>query len=92
MLYPPIHNFIDGNFLASDNARLLNVVSPVDGRELSKVPMSSKKELDAAVAAANKAFASWSKTPIKERVQVFYKYKFLLEKNLESPEFLTGTP
>ncbi len=84
MLYPAIHNFIDGNFLTSDNARLLNVVSPVDGRELSKVPMSSKKELDAAVAAANKAFASWSKTPIKERVQVFYKYKFLLEKNLES--------
>ncbi len=84
MLYPAIHNFIDGNFLASDNARLLNVVSPVDGRELSKVPMSSKQDLDAAVAAANKAFASWSKTPIKERVQVFYKYKFLLEKNLES--------
>ena len=84
MLYPTINNFIGGNFLASGNPRFLNVISPVDGRELSKVPMSSKKELDAAVAAANQAFASWSKTPIKERVQVFYKYKFLLEKNLES--------
>ena len=83
MLYPTINNFIGGNFLASGNPRFLNVISPVDGRELSKVPMSSKKELDAAVAAANQAFASWSKTPIKERVQVFYKYKFLLEKNLE---------
>jgi len=84
MLYPTIHNFINGNFIAPDNTRFLNVVSPVDGRELSKVPMSTKKELDAAVASANIAFASWSKTPIKERVQVFYKYKFLLEKNLQA--------
>jgi len=83
MLYPTIHNFINGNFIASDNNRFLNVISPVDGSELSKVPMSSKKELDVAVAAANKAFVSWSKTPIKERVQVFYKYKFLLEKHLD---------
>jgi len=83
MLYPTIQNFIAGNFLATGNTRFLNVISPVDGRELSKVPMSSKKELDAAVYAANVAFASWSRTPIKERVQVFFKYKYLLEKNLQ---------
>src|SRR4029078_515740 len=45
-------------------------------------PMSSGSDLNFAVAAAKNAFPSWSKTPIKERVQVFFRYKFLLEKNL----------
>ncbi|RYG50694.1 MAG: CoA-acylating methylmalonate-semialdehyde dehydrogenase, partial [Chitinophagaceae bacterium] len=38
-------------------------------------------DLNRAVAAASKAFPSWSKTPIKERVQVFFRYKTLLEKH-----------
>ena len=45
--------------------------------------MSSSKDLNDAVAAAKKAFPSWSKTPIKERVQVFFKYKYLLEKHMK---------
>ena len=32
---------------------------------------------------AKKPFNCWSKTPIKERVQVFFSYKYLLEKNLQ---------
>jgi malonate-semialdehyde dehydrogenase (acetylating)/methylmalonate-semialdehyde dehydrogenase len=35
-----------------------------------------------AVLSAQKAFYTWSKTPIKERVQVFFRYKALLEKHL----------
>jgi len=35
------------------------------------------------VQAAKKAFPSWSATPIKERVQVFFRYKALLEKHIE---------
>jgi malonate-semialdehyde dehydrogenase (acetylating)/methylmalonate-semialdehyde dehydrogenase len=57
--------------------------SPLDGTLLSTVPMSSKKDLDAAVEAAKAAFPKWSKTPIKERVQVFFRYKYLLEKHLK---------
>jgi malonate-semialdehyde dehydrogenase (acetylating)/methylmalonate-semialdehyde dehydrogenase len=45
--------------------------------------MSTAKDLDNAVKAAKAAFPKWSHTPIKERVQVFYKYKYLLEKNLQ---------
>lgn len=83
MQYPPIRNFIAGNFIAAEASRSLNVISPLDGKMLSTVPMSSSKELNDAVSAAMKAFPGWSKTPIKERVQVFFKYKFLLEKNLQ---------
>ena len=83
MKYSPIQNFIGGKFISAFTNRKLNVISPIDGIRLSEVPMSSSIELDDAVQAAKTAFLSWSKTPIKERVQVFFKYKTLLEKNLQ---------
>ncbi|GAA4733027.1 CoA-acylating methylmalonate-semialdehyde dehydrogenase [Flavisolibacter ginsenosidimutans] len=82
MKYSPVQNFVGGQFVPSDTRRFLNVVSPLDGEQLSKVPVSSAADLSFAVAAAKNAFPAWSKTPIKERVQVFFRYKFLLEQNL----------
>ena len=83
MKYTPVQNFINGKFVEATSARSLDIISPVDGNLLSKVPMSTAKDLDNAVKAAKAAFPAWSHTPIKERVQVFYKYKYLLEKNLQ---------
>ncbi len=83
MKYAPIQNFIGGQFITPEAATVVEVISPVDGNLLSTVPMSAAHDLDAAVQAAKKAFAGWSKTPIKERVQVFFRYKNLLEKNLQ---------
>jgi malonate-semialdehyde dehydrogenase (acetylating)/methylmalonate-semialdehyde dehydrogenase len=82
MKYSPIQNFIDGRFVPSTSGRSMTVSSPLDGQLLATVPMSDAAALDTAVAAATKAFAAWSRTPIKERVQVFFRYKTLLEKNL----------
>ncbi len=83
MKYPQIQNFIAGEFTAATSSKTMDVVSPIDGILLSTVSLSSSTDLSTAVAAAKKAFPSWSKTPIKERVQVFFKYKTLLEKHLE---------
>ena len=80
MKYPPVQNYIKGQFVDSSGTRKLDVISPVDGSLLSTVPMSTAKDLDTAVKAAKAAFPAWSKTPIKERVQVFFRYKYLLEK------------
>jgi malonate-semialdehyde dehydrogenase (acetylating)/methylmalonate-semialdehyde dehydrogenase len=46
------------------------------------MPCAGAAELDAAVTAARNAFPRWSRTPIKERVQVFFRYKYLLEQHL----------
>ena len=82
MKYPAIQNFINGQFVNSTGSRTLEVISPLDGTLLATVPMSASKDLDNAVKAAKAAFPGWSKTPIKERVQVFFRYKYLLEKHL----------
>jgi malonate-semialdehyde dehydrogenase (acetylating)/methylmalonate-semialdehyde dehydrogenase len=83
MKYSPVQNYIGGKFVDASSARKLPVISPVDGNHLSDVPMSTGKDLDDAVKGAKAAFPAWSKTPIKERVQVFFRYKTLLEKNLK---------
>jgi len=84
MKYEIARNFINGNFVDSSSQKYLDVISPLDGSLLSKVCISNSKDLDEAVAVAKKAFVTWSKTPIKERVQVFYKYKTLLERDMDS--------
>ena len=83
MKYEKVKNYYNGKFHTSGAQDFLDVVSPVDGNLLSQVPMSSVEELNAAVESAKNAFESWSKTPIKERVQVFFKYRYLLEKNFD---------
>jgi len=83
MKYPKVQNYINGAFVNIVSDRSLPVISPLDGDLLSEVPMSTAKDLDAAVKAAKAAFPGWSKTPIKERVQVFFRYKHLLEKYLK---------
>jgi malonate-semialdehyde dehydrogenase (acetylating)/methylmalonate-semialdehyde dehydrogenase len=83
MKYPSIKNFVNGEFVVPAGKGTMEVVSPLDGTLLSTVPLSLASDLDVAVAAAKKAFPAWSKTPIKERVQVFFRYKYLLEKNLK---------
>src|SRR5882762_5519658 len=83
MKYPPLQNYINGQFVDASSARKLAVISPIDGNHLSDVPMSTAKDLDTAVKAAKAAFPAWSKMPIKERVQVFFRYKTLMERDLK---------
>jgi len=81
--HPDVRNYIGGAFVDAPERKMLDVTNPASGAVISRVPLSGMTELDRAVEAARKAFPSWSATPIKERVQVFYRYKALLEKNID---------
>jgi malonate-semialdehyde dehydrogenase (acetylating)/methylmalonate-semialdehyde dehydrogenase len=83
MKYDRVRNYYDGEFVESLSTDDLDVISPIDGNLLSRVPMSTADELESAVRVAKKAFEGWSKLPIKERAQVFFKYRYLLEKNVD---------
>ncbi|HXB95954.1 MAG TPA: aldehyde dehydrogenase family protein, partial [Puia sp.] len=76
-------NYINGGFTGTDAGRSLPVFSPIDGAFLADMPCSGDADLDAAVTAARTAFPGWSRTPVKERVQVFFRYKRLLEQHLD---------
>ena len=81
--YPDVRNYIGGAFVDASDRTMLDVTNPADGSVISRVPLSGMREIDQAVDAARKALPAWSATPIKERVQVFYRYKALLEKNID---------
>lgn len=80
---PPtlLRNYIGGRVIESHATDHLPVTNPSTGQEIAKVPLSGARDVDDAVQAARTAFTAWSSTPIKERVQVFFRYKTLLERN-----------
>jgi malonate-semialdehyde dehydrogenase (acetylating)/methylmalonate-semialdehyde dehydrogenase len=80
--YSSVRNFVGGRFVDA-GTRLLDVANPSDGSLISRVPLSSGAEVDGAVRSAAAAFPAWSATPIKERVQVFYRYRALLERHFD---------
>ena len=80
--YDNVRNFIGGRF-SSAGAAQLDVLNPSDGSFLTQVPLSSSQEVNTAAAAAAAAFPGWSATPIKERVQIFYRYRALLERHFD---------
>src|SRR5215218_9522599 len=82
MKYAELRNYVGGDFVATPRP-LLDVYNPSSGDVISKVPLSATDEVDAAVRSARAAFPAWAATPIKERVQVFYRYKTLLEQNID---------
>jgi len=83
MKYAPVQNYVNGHLTPASGTGKLPVISPVDGSVLSEVPLSTAADLDIAVAAAKAAFPAWSRKPVKERVQVFFRYKTLLENNMD---------
>ncbi|MFM2136340.1 MAG: hypothetical protein RL021_1740, partial [Bacteroidota bacterium] len=88
MKYPELTNYIGGKNVSSTTSRMLDVHSPLDGSLLSRVPLSGKSDLDAAVTAARQAAPAWAATPVKERVQVFFRYRQLLEKHFDELTYL----
>ena len=82
MKYPEVKNYI-GEELQNGSGNTLDVYSPVNGEIISKVFLSTYEAIDKAVKTAREAFTFWSETPIKERVQVFFRYRQLLEKNFD---------
>src|SRR5438874_3592254 len=81
--YPNVQNYIGGTFVDDNGRDHLDVTNAADGSVISRVPLSASADVDRAVAAAKAAFPIWSGMPIKERVQVFFRYKTLLEKNID---------
>lgn len=81
MKYPEVQNFINGRLVTASSDRTMEVESPLDGSIIANMRLSTGKDLDKAVQTAKEAQKLWEKVPIKERVQVFYRYKQLLEKN-----------
>jgi len=79
---PEVKNYINGKF-ERNGQNFLDVISPSDGSIISTVPLSTFKDVDKAVQSAARAFTTWSDITLKERVQIFFRYRTLLEKHTD---------
>ena len=80
MKYEAVAHYIGGQAVAG-SGDALPVISPLDGSQLSTVPLATAAEVAQAVAAARAAQTQWSAATIRQRSQVFYRYRDLLHKH-----------
>ena len=78
-----IENFIDGQFVEPISGQYLDNIEPATGKPYSRVADSDAHDVDAAVAAAEKAFPDWSRRPAVERSGFLLRIADLIERDLE---------
>jgi aminomuconate-semialdehyde/2-hydroxymuconate-6-semialdehyde dehydrogenase len=78
-----IQNFIDGQFVEPAGGKYLDNIEPATGKPYSQVADSDARDVEAAVVAAEKAFAEWSKKPAAERSRFLLRIADLIERDLE---------
>ncbi len=83
MKYNEIKNFVNGEFVSGKSSITHHIVSPLDGSKLGFFNESTQDDLNEIILHAQKAQKLWQKVTLKERAQVFYKYKRLLEANID---------
>ena len=90
MSYPQPCLFIDGEWRSSTREGSVAVVNPADGSTLGGLPVAGGSELEAAVAAARRAFATWSTTLPLERQRIIARATQLMrERQAHIAQILT---
>ncbi|SHO57253.1 CoA-acylating methylmalonate-semialdehyde dehydrogenase [Vibrio quintilis] len=78
-----LQNFINGQISESQSNRFGAIYNPANGEQIRQVVLSSAKETETAVAAAQQAFPAWSKTSPLKRARVMFRFKALLEQHMD---------
>ena len=78
-----LKNFINGEWVDSTSGKTLDVPNPATNQRLTKVPVSSREDVDLAVAAAKEAFQKWKNVPVPKRARILFKYHTLISENHE---------
>lgn len=73
--------YIDGKWELAREGAYHPITNPSTGDVIARVPYAAAGDIDSAARAAHAAFLKWREVPVVDRVQVFYRYKDLLEKN-----------
>ncbi len=74
-----VQMFIDGESRPALDGKTVAVVAPATGEQIAEVPAGSAADVDAAVAAADAAFPTWSLTTPGERAKALLKLADRLE-------------
>src|ERR1700748_2333084 len=78
-----IPNFINGKSVPSRSTRTAPVYNPATGEQSGTLGLASAQDVQAAVAAARKAFPAWAKTPPLRRARILNRFLRILEDRID---------
>jgi aldehyde dehydrogenase (NAD+) len=79
-LKPRYDLFINGEFIAAKSGKYFDSINPANEQKLAEIALAGKEDVDAAYAAAQKAFDTvWGKMPGRERAKYLYRIARLLQ-------------
>ncbi|EAW15085.1 betaine aldehyde dehydrogenase [Aspergillus clavatus NRRL 1] len=82
--FPPRQLYYDGRIQPASSGKTFRTVDPSNNTPLAEIQVASPSDIDAAIAAADRAFPSWSQTPPIARARILQKAAALLrERNDE---------
>ncbi|KIM99955.1 hypothetical protein OIDMADRAFT_166088 [Oidiodendron maius Zn] len=78
----PKQLFINNEYVASKNSKKLELYNPKDNSLVANdIDLAGAEDVDAAIAAAEKAFPAWKKLSAKARRDIMYKFAALIEEH-----------
>ncbi|MCB9955004.1 MAG: CoA-acylating methylmalonate-semialdehyde dehydrogenase [Parvularculaceae bacterium] len=77
-------HFINGKRVAGESGRFGDVFNPTTGEKQGKVSLAARAEVTRAIDAAEKAFPAWASTNPQRRARVMFKFKELVEKDMDN--------
>jgi acyl-CoA reductase-like NAD-dependent aldehyde dehydrogenase len=75
--------FVNNEFHESETKQYMDCYDPSTGEVTHRAPQCTQREVESAIEAAKAAYPAWADTPPNQRVQVLFKLKALLDKNLD---------
>jgi succinate-semialdehyde dehydrogenase/glutarate-semialdehyde dehydrogenase len=82
--YPSLALYIDGKFIGTDEREGEDVFNPADGTVVGNLPHARPDDLDAAVAAASRAFEIWRWTSPMERGRILRRVAELIRERADA--------
>jgi aminomuconate-semialdehyde/2-hydroxymuconate-6-semialdehyde dehydrogenase len=79
-----LENYIGGNLIGPLSGKFIDNVNPATGEVVGQIPDSNEKDVEAAVHAAQKAFAAWSVSPVEERFKILNRIAELIDENIDA--------
>ncbi len=62
------------NYYAAENAETIEISSPVDGKAIASISLTTKEEYEQVIATAQSAFEVWRKIPAPKRGEIVRQY------------------
>lgn len=80
---PTTKLFIDGQFVESKTSDWVDLHNPATNEVVTRVPLTTGEEMEAAVESCKRAYDSWSKTTVLTRQQYMFKLQALIRRDLK---------